>query len=468
MKHDPARMWRDAIALYDQGQYAPARVLLTALKPLKPNHPPLLHLLAVCRFRLGEVNEGLSELQFLIEKNNELLSARIDYATLLNEYGDIEKSILVLRDIHKDYPLDASVGLNLAITLAQAGEWEGFDDLSRQLIAQNPAPEILWMRALVCLSYGRFEEGWPYYGVRWRLPTTAWNTPRRDLGLPPVAPGMRPTKPFWLWTEQGIGDEILLASVLPEARKAGFDFIFGCNPRNIALFQRRFPDLQVNDINTVTRADLPGIGLQMPLADLTALLRPDSASFGNQGAYLQPDPSLRDNLRHRYQSRQPGNLLVGISWDSGKASRARQKSTALSDWLPILQTPGITFVNLQYGYTQPALAEMRTQFGIDILHDSSVNPLGPTDPAAAQIAAMDMVITVSNTAAHIAGALGVPTLVLLPATYGLQWYWFRDTERSPWYSSLTLLRQQRPGTWQPVIAEAKTRLEQFIAGQQQK
>lgn len=467
MKHDPARMWRDAIALYDQGQYAPARALLTALKPLKPNHPPLLHLLAVCRFRLGEVDEGLADLHLLIENNKDLLSARIDYATIVNEYGDINKSILVLREIYKDFPRDPGAGLNLAIALAQAGDWEAFDDLSRQLMLQNSAPEILWLRALVCLSYGRFEEGWSYYGARWRLPPTAWNSPRRDLGLPPLTPGTRPEKPFWLWTEQGIGDEILLASVLNDACKAGFDFVFGCNPRNIPLFQRRFPELRVKDINTVTRADLAGIGQQMPLADLTALLRPDWASFDNQDAYLQPDPGLRDRLRQRYVSRQPGNLLVGISWDSGKAARARQKSTDLADWLPILQMPGITFVNLQYGYTQPALAEMRTKFGIDILHDSSVNPLGPTDPAAAQIAAMDMVITVSNTAAHIAGALGVPTLVLLPATYGLQWYWFRDTERSPWYSSLTLLRQQRPGTWQPVIGAAKARLEQFIAGRRQ-
>jgi len=464
MKQDPERMWRDAIALYDRGQYGPAHALLSALRPLRPHHPPLLHLLAVCRIRLGEIVAGLDELKSVVVKNKNLLLAKADLATLYNENGKIEESIQVLRESLVEHPDDLTIGLNLAITYAQAGDWDAFNELSQRLIVGTPPPEMIWMRSLICLAYRHFAEGWSHYGVRWRLPSSVWNSPRRDLGLRPIPPGTRPDGPFWLWTEQGIGDELLLATVLAEARRAGFDFVFGCNSRNLPLFQRRFPDLRVLDAATTTRADLRGIEQQMPLADLTALLRPDLASFAGQvQPYLQPDPVLRDRLRQKYQAKQPGNLLVGISWDSGKASLSRQKSTSLADWASILQTPGVTFVNLQYGYTQPILAEIRSRFGIDILHDSSINPLGPTDPAAAQIAALDFVITISNTTAHVAGALGVPGLVLLPATYGLHWYWFRDIGDSPWYPSLTLLRQSRQSDWQPVLAEAKSRLDGFLA-----
>jgi hypothetical protein len=462
MKRDPAHIWREAIELYDRGQYAPALPLLTQLQSLKPDHLPVLHLLAVCKFRLGETQAALEDLKSVVEKGKDLVSARVDYATLLNEIGDYGASLHALKEAYADYPDNSLIGLNLCIAYGQLGDWAAFDSLSQQLIRQNAAPELVWMRALICLGYQKFDEGWRQYRVRWQLPGDIWNSARHDLGLPSVPEGIAPTKPFWLWTEQGIGDEILLASVLADAQKAGMKFIFGCNPRNIPLFRRRFPELKILDVTTARRADLGDIALQMPLADLTARLRPDAASFANQPPYLRPDAELRDRLRHRYQAQRPGNLLVGVSWHSGKAARAIQKSTALRDWLPILQVPGVTFVNLQYGYTQPELAGMRKEFGIEILHDPSINPLGPTDPAAAQIAAMDMVITVSNTAAHLAGALGIPTLVMLPATYGLQWYWFRDTEQSPWYGSLTLLRQRRGNDWHPVIAEAQARLERFI------
>lgn len=466
MRHDPVRMWRDAISLYDQGQYDKARALLNALQLQKPDDPRLRHLLAICNFRLGETAHTVADLQSLVVENPELALARVDCATILIETGEIEKAILLLREGHGLYPDDPLIGLNLCIAYAQTGDWEAFDHLSSILIQRHPAPELLWLRALTCLSYRHFAEGWADYRIRWRLPPNVWNSPRYDLGLIPVAPGTKPDKPFWLWTEQGLGDEILLASVIADARKAGLNFVFGCNPRNISIFRRRFPDLRIVDVTRMRRTDLGEIRLQMPLADLTALMRPDESSFTATEPYLLADPGLKERLRQKYLAHAPGNLLVGISWHSGKAARARQKSTALPDWAPILRLPGITFVNLQYGESQPALAEIRDTLGIEILHDSSINPLGPTDAAAAQIAALDFVITVSNTAAHVAGALGVPGLVMLPATYGLQWYWFRDTTRSLWYESLTLLRQDKAGNWQSVLAEAKNRLEEFARARQ--
>lgn len=466
MKQDPTRLWREAVGLYDQGHYEAAGRILTLLQPLRPDHPPLRHLLAMCRYNKGEITKAIDDILSLVEEHPDLTFARIDLATILGEQGRAAEALQVLEQAYRSAPQDISLGLNLCLFHGQAGDWESADRLSQELIARRPEPELIWMRALLALNFGHFEEGWRHYGIRWRLPPTAWNSPRRDLGLIPVAPGVAPSKPFWLWTEQGIGDELVFASVLADARAAGLRFIFGCNPRNIPLYQRQFPDLDVRDVARVQRADLNGVALQMPLADLVALMRPTRAAFPVPAAagYLTADSSLRDQLRQRYlQGRPPGERLVGISWHSGKAQRTRQKSTALTDWLPILQLPGTTFVSLQYGQNQAILQEMQDRHGIRILQDPSINPLGPSDPVAAQTAAMDAVVTVSNTAAHVAGALGVPTIVMLPAAHGLQWYWQRDTERSLWYGNTTLLRQEKVSHWQPVIAEAAKRLQQILS-----
>jgi hypothetical protein len=81
--------------------------------------------------------------------------------------------------------------------------------------------------------------------------------------------------------------------------------------------------------------------------------------------------------------------------------------------------------------------------------------------AAAQTAAMDLVITASNTAVHLAGALGRPAWLLTPEGPGNHWYWFKQRSDSPWYPSLTLLRQKRPGDWSGVFATAADRLQQW-------
>lgn len=467
MKQDPTRLWRDAIGLYDQGQYEAAGRILEALQPLRPDHPPLRHLLAMCRYNKGEIAGAIEDIQSLVNAHPELTLAKIDLATILGDQGRTPEALRILQKAYQAAPQDLAVGLNLCIAYGQAGDWASADRLSNELIGRRAEPELIWMRALLALNFGHFEEGWRHYGIRWRLPTSAWQSRRHDLGLIPVAPGVRPSKPFWLWTEQGIGDELLLASVLADARAAGLRFVFGCNPRNIALYQRRFPDLDVRDVNRVQRADLAELTLQMPLADLVALMRPTRDSFPLRGpaGHLSADSMLRQQLRQRYlQGRPAGDQLVGISWHSGKAQRARQKSTALTDWLPILQLPGITFVSLQYGQNQAALQEMQERYGIRILQDPGINPFGPSDPVAAQTAAMDAIVTVSNTAAHFAGALGVPTVVMLPAGHGLQWYWFRETAQSPWYGNATLLRQEKVSVWQPVLAEAANRLQHILSG----
>jgi len=141
----------------------------------------------------------------------------------------------------------------------------------------------------------------------------------------------------------------------------------------------------------------------------------------------------------------------------------RLKSQSLAAWLPILRTPGVTFVNLQYGDVAGELRALEAEHGIRIVADPEINPLQNMDAAAAQIAAMDLVVSTSNTAVHVAGALGVPTYVMIAAQRGRNWYWFLDRTDSPWYPSLRLYAATETLRWDEVIAKVAADVRNFVA-----
>jgi ADP-heptose:LPS heptosyltransferase len=109
----------------------------------------------------------------------------------------------------------------------------------------------------------------------------------------------------------------------------------------------------------------------------------------------------------------------------------------------------VRFVNLQYGDCAADLATVRQRLGIEILHDDAIDPLSDMDGFAAQVAAMDLVVSIDNSTVHLAGALGKPTWVLLP--YVPDWRWLLDRDDSPWYGSVKLYRQCEDRNWEPVL-----------------
>jgi ADP-heptose:LPS heptosyltransferase len=164
---------------------------------------------------------------------------------------------------------------------------------------------------------------------------------------------------------------------------------------------------------------------------------------------------MADVLRAKYAARRPGKLLVGISWRTIQGAKvSAQKTLPLERWGAILSLPGVTFVSLQYGECEEELRAAEAKFGIQIVRDEAVNAMLDLDSLAAQVAAMDLVITTSNTTAHLAGALNARTWVFVPSGYGGFWHWFLDREDSPWYPSVRLFRQSRRGDWQSPLDEA--------------
>ena len=161
-----------------------------------------------------------------------------------------------------------------------------------------------------------------------------------------------------------------------------------------------------------------------------------------------PDPARTAQLRERLHD---GRRIVGLSWKSQNPRFEKAKSARLTDFEAVLRQPGCRFVDLQYGDTRADVDAVAREFGVRVEHLDDIDNNNDIDGLAALMAACDMVATVSNTTAHLAGALGRPAWVFVPYGHARLWYWFKERGDSPWYPRLRVRRQVSGQSWAELI-----------------
>jgi hypothetical protein len=259
-----------------------------------------------------------------------------------------------------------------------------------------------------------------------------------------------------LLSEQGIGDEVMFASCLPDLLRetensgAGRSFI-ECDSRLVPLFARSFPN-SAAIAKPADRADLVPVAacdVTEFLGTVPRFLRRRVADFPRTVGYLRPDPSLVAKWRASF-GRLGSALKVGISWSGGnEAETRRRRSIPLDLWQPIFQVPGVRFINIQYGPAAADATQARRQFGIALDDGTDCDPLLDLDDFAAKLSALDLVLSVDNSTVHLAAALGQPVWTLLP--FSPDWRWMLDRETTPWYPTMRLLRCQSVDSWTALL-----------------
>lgn len=247
-----------------------------------------------------------------------------------------------------------------------------------------------------------------------------------------------------IW-EQGVGDIIMFASFIPYLLAKGVRLIITVPEKLEALFARSFPSAEVVVVrdSKAEEALEKRADYSVLMGHLIELCLPEYYP-AEHSSYLKADEKEAAVLRRKYLARDAGKpYLVGVAWHTTNPMTGQLRTIPLEQWGAIFAVPGIQFISLQYG-EHGVLPEA-------VYHDDSVDAFADVDALAAQIAAMDEVITIQNATAHLAGALGVRATLLLSSAS--DWRWGIHQDKGAWYDSVTIIRQQEPLAWQPVLEQ---------------
>lgn len=254
--------------------------------------------------------------------------------------------------------------------------------------------------------------------------------------------------------KQGLATAIHHASSVGRALTGPARVIVLVEHRLVPLFQRTFPAADVRPVGPGTKKAYAEAEAFAGVQHLTALFETDERAIRSHFLPLKPDPQRIAELRARY--RKDGRPLVGVAWGSSNPGKDLPPLTA---WRGLIGQPDLNFVSLQYGSIENDLKVLTDGMPERILYDRTVDQLVDMDLFAAQVAAMDAVVTISNTGAHLAGALGIPSVFILGD--GFKRSWPVEGARTPYYPSAVLVsKRERP--WSTVMAEATDILTSWV------
>jgi len=394
---------------------------------------------------LGRPEDGLSTIDRALTISPTLAQAHVWRANALILLGQPEKALLSAETARTLAPMDPAAHRGYGFALGNLNRLEeAIVSYDYALKLQPDDREASWNRALALLALGRFEDGWLAYE-------------NRNLRHKTLAARKYP-KPLWwgnqqlkdqrlyIYWEQGLGDTIHFARYVLLAAAAGAKVAFSVQDPLRRLFKGFEPAVTVIGQNEApTEFELHAPLLTLPLAFGTRL--ETIPAFEN--GYLTAPPEDVS----RWHQRLPAGRRIGLVW-SGSQTHANDanRSLALAKISPLFQ-PGDVWVSLQKEVRD---RDRATLAGSGILDVSA--ELSDFADTAALISALDLVISVDTSVAHLAGALGKPTWVMLP--FAPDFRWLLDREDSPWYPSMRLFRQSRAGDWDGVLARIGEALRQ--------
>lgn len=371
--------------------------------------------------------------------------------------GDLRRAVSIdqmAQGIHAPKPkLDALRGLALQALgkLAEAAA-----SYQKAIVAFPDDAESHFNLAMASLTLGNYATGWREYD--WRF--AAGKAADRGFSQPTWIGGEFQGKTLLVYAEQGAGDVFQFVRYLPMVKALGGTVLLECHPGMGQVLEalcgvdevfERSPDLTVNR----------PFDLQIPLMSLPRLF-PEAV----ETSYLTVDSNRADlwrekldtKLCERWGTAFPPTLKAGIVWQGNVSNpEALPRSCGVAPFLTLSDLSGIAWVSLQVpeppmtslmpfaqSESQREMLSGMVRFGEDLKDFADT---------AALIQALDIVITIDTSVAHLAGALGKQVLTVLPFTP--DWRWLQTGSKTPWYPGMTLFRQPRPGDWETVFQEVR-------------
>jgi len=401
------------LTLYAQGSYADALKNLVSALELEPHNPIVYNNLGVCYFSLDQFESALQSYLRAISLDPSYFEAHNNLGNALVKLFQHEEA---LKSYDQAFALDPSY------------------------------VEAYWNKALALLQLGRFSEGWVLHESRWakpsfqpivrHFPQPIWDGSFSIAG-----------KTLLLHAEQGLGDTLQFVRYLELVLALGAGVVLEVQAPLVLLLDGLF---SVEGL--IKQGDpLPSFDFHCPLMSLPLAFQTTLTSVPNAVPYLKPSPEKQ--LFWAEKLGPTSQLRVGLVWSGDpRHQNDKHRSIALDELLTALP-PGCTYVSLQ---SEIRDSDRQALENCDrLVHFGS--ELKDFSDTAALCAQMDVVVCVDTSVAHLSGALGKPTFLLLP--YNPDWRWLLERSDSPWYPTMQLYRQGQLGSWQSALENVSVDLQ---------
>lgn len=493
---------RFAITRHQAGDILGAQALYGKALDLLPTHPIALHNLGLIYLERGEVESALLLLGEAAKQRPDEAAFQYSLALALQQNGNLPQSLqhydqalkarpeyreawenrgVVLQDMEQfDAAIDSYrqalmlyshakiASRNLGNALRVVGKLEEALAQYRNLIDFAPLnAEVLFSIGSTLITKGDFAQGWPLYEWRFLSPDFLERNPPYRVPLPRWDGCKREGNSLLVYGEQGIGDEIMFASCLNDLTDQVSKVAVLCQPRLVRLFRRSFPKIHFisksGDHPQPDRVDDWMADACIAIGSLPQYFRLSEQSFPGS-PFLLSDCQTTEAWYARLNNLGKG-LKIGISWRGGAEARAiNARSIDLQRFSPLFTQSDLIFINVQYGCHSDEIEAFNQMGTKPLVIFPEIDPLQDMDGFASLLSALDLLITVDNSTAHLAGALGVTTWLLLPGH--ADWRWLKGRGTTPWYRSLRIFwqREHINAAWDEVIARLSSELEQFSRG----
>ncbi|HWA39922.1 MAG TPA: tetratricopeptide repeat protein [Burkholderiales bacterium] len=444
-----------ALACRAQGDFSGAEAAYRSALRLNPDDTSLQVKLGVVYTKLGRLADAQRWLEGAARASPEYAEAHLRLGDLFLERCEPALAVEACREAVRLEPRSAQALVALGRALEVGGSIESALDAYEAALRLDPqSVDAHVSRATTHLAREQFGAGWDEF--EWRKLAPEQVAVHERFPIPDWDGSDLRGRTLLFYAEQGLGDQIMYASCVPDLQRQAGRVVIDCDPRLVALLRRSFPPAIVHggrQSDDGRWSEAHGLHLKVACASAPRFLRRSAEDFPGHRGYLRADPSKVAQWKDRLAKLGPGRK-VGLSWRGGVQRTGRAwRSLEIDSLLPLLRLPGIQFVSVQYDATAEELARLEAVSGTMPHWPEAIEDY---DETAALLCALDITVSVCTAVIHLAGALGLPVWILAPiapdARYG------RAGERMRWYPSARMFRQPSFGDWRSVVDDVANEL----------
>lgn len=424
---------------------------------IEPSYAEAFSNFGIALKELGRLDESLKNLRKAIKLNPNYSEGYSNLGNTLSELGEYQDAVNNHKHalkLNPNYPEGYS---NLGNCLGELGKFDEAISCHQKAIKLNPKYlHSIFNESTIRLTLGQFESGWNQYEYRFdRYGVGLLRYEKEKLWNGKYLDGV-----LLVWAEQGIGDHILFGSMLTEVRKFAKKIILEIDKRLIELFRRYFNSINFSNIEVVAMEKklINNFDKHIAIGSLGKYFRKSEKSFeSTPKKYLIASTARQKELKSKFFKNDKIN--IGISWKTLN-KKQQFRNVNLEQLMPILSNPSLNFVNLQFGKTDEEIKKLNSEHGIHINTIDNIDNYNDIESLGALINCLDLVITIQNSTAHLAAALGKETWILL--VKNARWHWtLLNKKKALWYPMAKLFRQEKFGYWNNVIDAVNIDLKKF-------